>query len=178
MKKPILPVIALPVSLLALSLLASTVGAAVSKSPVNDTYMVIKITDENKTDNKIEFKVVTSTQYKDEEKRVKDDNAEKLKEWQDLIKTDPQTPRPSKILIVKVKTGYQTQKIAQEYADKLKAALTKDDTKKGGLRRSRRFLEKQRWGARGSSYYFLPCGLLTVHRRQEKQQAHSVCLLL
>ena len=61
MKKPFLPAIALPVSLFALSLLASSgLAAATSKAPVNDTYLVIKITDENKTDNKIDYKVVTS----------------------------------------------------------------------------------------------------------------------
>ena len=57
----------------------------------------------------------------------------KVKEWQDLKKTDPTVPHPVKPTIQKVGTPYQTQTIAQKVADKLKAALTKDDTKKGAL---------------------------------------------
>jgi hypothetical protein len=111
----------------------------------NETYMVVKITDENKptdksprgglantnADNTVEFKVVATSQYKDEEKRVKDKYEELLKEWRDLIKTDPQTPHPIRITIKKMKTGYKTQKIAQEYADKLKDELANQDVKKG-----------------------------------------------
>ena len=42
--------------------------------------MVIKITDDNKTENKVEYKVITAKQYKDEEKRIKDANTQKQKE--------------------------------------------------------------------------------------------------
>jgi hypothetical protein len=51
-----------------------------------------------------------------------------LKEWRDLIKTDPQSPRPIRVTIKKIKVGYETQKIAQEYADKLKDELLNKDS--------------------------------------------------
>ena len=122
MKKSFLSAIAVSVSIFALSLLApSGACAAVAKNPVAETYMVVKITDPNKTDNKVEYKVVATSQYKDEEKRVKDDNDKKVEEWQDMLKNDPKTPHPGKIVIVKLKTGYKIQKIAQDYVDKLKA---------------------------------------------------------
>ena len=106
--------------------------------------MVIKIIDENKGnpayesrgDNKIEYKVIPTSTYKDEEKRIKDAYTELLKEWQDLKKSDPQAPRPVKPIIKKLKTGYQTQKIAQEYADKLRdEELEKEDSKSGAPNR-------------------------------------------
>jgi hypothetical protein len=130
--KKFLPAVALSVSIFAMALFALSRahawGVPHKGTTKNESYMVIKIIDENKTDdarggganNKIQFKVISASQYKDEEKRVNDDNATKLKEWKDLIKTDPQTPRPIKITIKKIKTGYQTQKIAQEYCDKLR----------------------------------------------------------
>ena len=89
----------------------------------NETYLVIKVTDENKTenkgDNKVEYKAITASQFKTEEKRVNDDYKQKMKEWHDLKKTDPQAPMPMRTHQEVPKT-YETQKIAQEYADKLK----------------------------------------------------------
>ena len=43
-----------------------------------------------------------------------------------MLKIDPKTPGPKKVLINKVKTDFLTQKIAQEEADKLK-----DEDEKG-----------------------------------------------
>ncbi len=122
MKKLLLPAIALSVSILALSLLARSGSCAASKgaAPKVETYMVIKVTDENKTENKVEYKAIAASQLKSEEKRVNDDYKQKLKEWHDLKKSDPTAPHPVKIAIKKLQVGYETQKIAQEYADKLK----------------------------------------------------------
>jgi hypothetical protein len=124
MKKSFLPAVALSVSIFALSLLASSGANAAASSKgaaKNETYMVIKITDESKTDNKVEYKAIATSQLANEEKRVKDDYTQKMKEWHDLRKTDPNAPAPKKIKIQKIKSDYETQKIAQEYADKLKA---------------------------------------------------------
>jgi hypothetical protein len=98
-------------------------GKSSSKGPAsgNETYMVIKIGDE--------IKVIASSQYKEEETKVKKDNEDRMAEWQDLKKNDPQAPRPQKIVIKKLKTGYRFQKIAQDYADKLKE---EQEAKDGG----------------------------------------------
>lgn len=133
MKKFLPPAVVLSVSILALSLLARSAAHAdkpAKTTTANETYMVIKITDDNKADKKVEYRAIATSRYKDEEKKVKDDYAQKLKEHKDLIKTDPSTPRPKKILIKKVKTGYLTQKIAQEYADKLR---DEESDKDGGV---------------------------------------------
>jgi len=121
MKKSLLPTIAISVSAFAILLLSSS-GAYGQPRPgssrsgksgtTNETYMVIQIGDE--------YKVVTTTQYKDEEKKVREENEQKMTEWKDEIKNDPKAPRPQKVVIKKLKTGYKVQKIAQEYADKLK----------------------------------------------------------
>ena len=67
---------------------------------------------EQDDEDKIEYKAISTTQYKDEEKRVKEDNKTKIKEWHDQCKTDPQAPRPKTIYIKKIPklSGYQTQK--------------------------------------------------------------------
>jgi hypothetical protein len=132
MKKFFLPAIALPVSLFALSLLATWEAHAQtphhtptkSTAPKVETYMVIKVTNENKDESKgehkIEYKAIATSQLKDEKKKAEDDYKQKLKEAHDLRKTDPTTPMPKKIKIQVLKRDYETQKIAQEYADKLK----------------------------------------------------------
>ena len=43
---------------------------------------------------KVEYKAIATSQYKDEEKRIKEDYEQKMKEWHDLKKTDPTAPRP------------------------------------------------------------------------------------
>ncbi|MGO9114092.1 MAG: hypothetical protein ACLP9L_33165 [Thermoguttaceae bacterium] len=126
MKKSILPAIGLSVSILAFLLLSPS-GACAQHSHntgrtnnPNDKYLVIKITDESKVENKVEYKVITTSQFKDEEKRVKDEYNKKMKEWRDLKKIDPQTPQPLRPVIKKIAKIFETQKIAQEYAEKLK----------------------------------------------------------
>ena len=74
---------------------------------------------ENNTDSKVEYKVINTSQYKDEERRLKDAYKQKLKEWKDLKKIEPTTPMPVKPTIKKIGDTFQTQKIAQEYAQKL-----------------------------------------------------------
>ena len=128
MKKFLLPAIALSASIVAVLLFAASAahaGVAVkskSNKPANDTYMVVKIINENKTDQPVEYKVITTSQLKDEEKKVKEDNAQKMKEWRDEKKADPTAPPPKRILLKKIPklTGFETQKVAQEQADKLK----------------------------------------------------------
>ena len=136
MKKFLLPAIALSVSIFAFSLLVPS-GASAASTPKpktgtskTETYMVIKVIDENKEENKVEYRAVATSRYKDEEKRVKDDNAKKIKEWKDLLKTEPNTPRPKKIVIKKIPklTDYQLMEDAQKAADKLKdEELDKDN---------------------------------------------------
>jgi cell division protein FtsX len=125
MKKSFRAAIALAFSVFALLFLVPPGANAQDRrsrsgSNNNETYLVIRVTDENKAENKVEYKVVSTSQLKTEEKRVKDDYAQKLKEWHDLIKIDPQTPRPVPPVIKKYPKIFGTQKIAQEYADKLK----------------------------------------------------------
>jgi len=121
MKKSLLPAFALFASAVALLMFAPVQAFAQPRSggsrgsktgTTNETYMVIQIGDE--------YKVVTATQYKEEEKKVKEDNDQRLTEWKDEIKNDPKVPRPQKVVIKKLKSGYKVQRIAQEYADKLK----------------------------------------------------------
>ena len=124
MKQFLLPAVTLSVSIFALSVIAPVEayagGAHRNNYTASETYMVIKVGDE--------YKVVPTSRLKDEEKRVKDEYAEKLKEWQDLRRIDPGALRPQKVAVKKIKTGYLTQKIAQEYADKLRdEAADKDN---------------------------------------------------
>jgi hypothetical protein len=125
MKKSIRSALALSISILALCLLAPSGAYAQkgkSKATAPETYMVVKIGDE--------YKVLGTTRLKDEEKRIKDEYNTKYKEWQDEKKSDPQAPRPVKPTIKKIKTGYLTQKVAQEYADKLKEEGKADEKPK------------------------------------------------
>jgi hypothetical protein len=144
MKKFLLPAVALSVSIFALLLLAPSradAWAGAKKGPKTETYMVIKITDDNKDESKnekkIEFKAIATSQYSAEEKRVKEDNKRKLQEWQDLLKTDPNAPHPKKIVITKIPklSGYLLQKDASDAARKLQdeadgKADPKNDQKK------------------------------------------------
>ncbi len=129
MKKSLLPAVALSVCAFALSFLVPSAANAQGGrkghgNNSNETYLVIRVTDENKAENKadtkVEYKAITASQLKTEEKRIKDDYAQKLKEWHDLKKIDPQAPRPVPPVIKKYPKTFETQKIAKEYADKLK----------------------------------------------------------
>ena len=140
MKKLLLLSIALSVSVL--SLLSFAVSGTYAQkapktgnAPVTESYFVVKVTDPNSADNKVDYKVVASSQYKDEEKRIKDDYTQKVKEWKDLKKADPTLPMPVKPTIKKIGTTYQTQTGAQKIADKLKAEETNKDEQKPKDRR-------------------------------------------
>ncbi len=141
MKKFVLPAVALSVSIFALSLLAPSRAHAWASGrkggAKTETYMVIKITDENKDESKnekkIEFKAIAASQYTAEEKRIKDEFKKKMDEWRDLKKTDPTAPQPKRIVIKKIPnlTGYLIQKDAADAAKKLQdEAEGKTDTKK------------------------------------------------
>jgi hypothetical protein len=132
MKKFILATVTLSVAAFALSVLSPSAAIAQARKGAKsstDTYIVVKVTDENKPEiSKIEFKVVSASQYKEEEKRIKDLNKKLHDEWKDLLLNDPQSPKPATVTIKKMKAGYLTQKIAQEYADKLKDELLNKDS--------------------------------------------------
>ena len=124
MKKFILPAIVISVSLFALALFATygicSQSPPHSTAPKVETYLVVKVTDENKTDKKVEFKVISASQFKDEQKRLKEEYDKKYKEWQDVKKADSTAPRPIKPTIQKIGTSYKTQTGAQKVADKLR----------------------------------------------------------
>jgi hypothetical protein len=85
--------------------------------------------DQNRNDqNRQMYKVINSTQLKDEKRRLEEESKEQLLEWEDAKKIDPQTPKPSKKTIKILKT-FHTQKIADEYLQKLLDELAK---KEGG----------------------------------------------
>jgi hypothetical protein len=134
MKKSILSLIAVVLPVFAFLIAPSvSFGQGKGKSGKGpDTYMVVKIIDENKVEerDRVVYKAISTSQYKDEDKRVKDENKQKMEEWHDLLKTDPQTPMPKKIVLRKIPklVGYLTQKIAQEEADKLKAEEANKDS--------------------------------------------------
>jgi hypothetical protein len=138
MKKFFLRVLVLSVSLVAFALLApfsaDAAGTTKSKVAPSTTYLVVKITNENKDEKKgekkIEYKVIPSTQLKDEKKRLNEDYKKKLDEYQDRIKTDHTAQHPIKPTIKQVGDPYKTQTVAQETAKKLQdEAEGKDDPK-------------------------------------------------
>jgi hypothetical protein len=90
----------------------------------DETYIVIKITDE-----RVEYKAITQTSLKEERKRIEDDYKQRYKEWLDARKTDPNIPRPVKPIIRTMPGAtFQTQKGAQDYADK----FNKEEEEKNG----------------------------------------------
>ncbi len=137
MKKFLVPGVALGVSVFVLALVVQSPRPAEAAKHSNpnktETYMVIKVTDESKDESKgekkIQYKAISSTQLKDEMKRAADDYKQKVKEWHDLKMTDPTAPMPKRIKIEKVKVNYETQKVAQEYADKLTKELEEGNDK-------------------------------------------------
>ena len=130
--KKFLPAVALSVSIFALALFALSRahawGVPHGSSTKTQTYLVVKIVDESKTNSrndskpemKTEYRVIPTTQFKDEEKRLKDEYAKRRLKWLDEKKTDPTKPMPVRPTIKKIGTPYQTQEGAQEYADKLR----------------------------------------------------------
>ena len=130
--KKYLPALALSVSIFALALFALSRahawGVPHGRPTKTQTYLVVKIVDESKTNSrndskpemKTEYRVIPTTQFKDEEKRLKDEYAKRRLKWLDEKKTDPTKPMPVRPTIEKIGTPYQTQKGAEEYADKLR----------------------------------------------------------
>ncbi|MEI8371930.1 MAG: hypothetical protein WCJ35_03745 [Planctomycetota bacterium] len=137
MKKLLL--LAVVLSIFVISLFAPSGARAANPpkkaiAPKAETYLVIKVTDDNKTENearnRVEYKAITKSQFKDEQKRAADDYKLKMKEWHDLKKTDPTAPMPKKIKIEKIQSDYETLKVAQEYVRKLtEEGVNKDDQK-------------------------------------------------
>jgi hypothetical protein len=141
MKKFFLPTVAITVSLFALMFLAPSgacagVGTGAGsygkshKTQKDETYMVIKITDENKSEDKVTYKAIPTSRFKDEKKHADDEFNNKKKEWHDLKLTDPTAPMPKKIKIQKIQGDYETNEYAQKEADKLTDAELNKDTHK------------------------------------------------
>lgn len=134
MTKSLLSVLALTLSICAISLFSPSVTFAqtkshtASKAAAADSYLVIEVTDDNKADNKVEYKVIPTSQLKDEKKRIETDYKQKVKEWQDLKKGGSDAPHPVKPILKKIGTPYQTQTGAQKIADKLKDDAANKDT--------------------------------------------------
>jgi len=135
MKKLIPLAIAFFVSIFALSLVVPSEAQAQPRGSRNssrgstngnETYLVVKITDPNRPEHKVDYRVVNTSQFKDEERRLKDDYNKAIVEWKDLKKTEPTAPMPVKATIKKIGTPYHSQKIAQDYATKL---MTEEDNK-------------------------------------------------
>jgi hypothetical protein len=120
MKKPILAAVALCVAFFGSSMLSPSHAFAQSGSRAprgssanaNDTYYVVQIGEE--------YKVVAKSRFKDEQKRLDDDYKKALKEWLDRRRIEPDAKRPVKLIIKKIGTPFQTEKVAQEEAQKLK----------------------------------------------------------
>jgi len=88
-----------------------------TSSKSNDTYTVVQIGDD--------FRVINSSDLKEEKKRIEDDYKKLVKEWEDRKKIDPDAERPTKP-IVKIKmSNFKTQTIANEYARQLQEEADK-----------------------------------------------------
>ena len=85
----------------------------------DETVYVVQIGDE--------YKAIKKSDYRNEEKKLEEDYKQAIKEWQDSRKLDPKAPRPPKP-IMKKKGTFQTDKVAQDFIDKLK----EEDEKKAG----------------------------------------------
>jgi hypothetical protein len=90
----------------------------------NEQYAVVEIGDE--------IKSIRVSDIPNEKKRVAEDYKKAMKEWNDLKKSDPQAERPPKLSVKTLKQGFNTQKGADEYRDKLLEKTGKGD--KAGAR--------------------------------------------
>jgi hypothetical protein len=115
-------------------------------STTNQKYLVVQIIDPSKdvasdprnpngnvtsSQNQYEqmYKVIPSTQLRDENKRIDEEYKKLMDEWADKKQTDPQTPKPVKAKIKTLKT-FHTQSIADEYRKKLiEDAIKKESDK-------------------------------------------------
>jgi hypothetical protein len=94
-------------------LAARATGSKPSKSNnTTPTYIILKVTDE-----KVDYRVIQTSAFKDESKRINEAYTLKLKEWHDEVKSNPKAPRPIKPLVKKLPTTFETQKGAQDYID-------------------------------------------------------------
>jgi hypothetical protein len=81
-------------------------------SAKTQSYMVIQIDSE--------YKVISSSSFNDEKKRLADDYKAKRGAWEDERKVNPDAKPPVQSAIKTIKTGFKTQKWADEYVAKLK----------------------------------------------------------
>jgi hypothetical protein len=83
-----------------------------TSSSKTQSFTVVQIGDE--------YKVINSSSLADEKKRVNDDNKKKRDEWEDERKADPSLKRPVTLVVKVIKSGFKTQKGADEFVVKLK----------------------------------------------------------
>ena len=81
-----------------------------------------------------EYRAIRSNGMKDEQKRVDDENKKALDEWKDAVKSDPKAERPARLVIRRIKTGFLTQKGADEFI----AKLVEEDDAKGGKSKAKK----------------------------------------
>jgi hypothetical protein len=67
-----------------------------------------------------EYRAIRTSTLKDEKKRIEDDYKKALELWQDEVKVDSKAKRPTKKTIIVKKSGFKTQKGADECVQKLK----------------------------------------------------------
>ena len=77
-----------------------------------ESYMVIEVGGE--------YRAIRTSALKDEKKRVETDYKKALDLWQDEVKVDSKAKKPAKLTVTVKKSGFKTQKGADEYLAKLK----------------------------------------------------------
>jgi hypothetical protein len=92
-----------------------------SSTTKTDTWIIVKIGDD--------YKTIRQADLKQEEKRLKDDYTQKIKEWQDLKKSDPKAEKPVQVAIKRVGPTFKTQKGADQYRQDLDEKEGKGDKK-------------------------------------------------
>ena len=128
-------------------LAANAQGRQPRSGKSNEKYLVVQIIDPSKdvpndtarnpnanattTTYDQMYKVITTSQLKDEKKRIEEEYKKLIEEWEDKKQIDPQTPKPKKATIKTLKT-FQTQSVADEYRKKLLDDLAKKDGDKPG----------------------------------------------
>ena len=109
----------------------ATTNTSKSTQKKQDEWVVVKIIDPQKGD---EYKPVRKTDVPTEKKKLADEYKKAMADWKDARKSDPKTPRPVAAKLKVVKTGFNAQKGAEEYCDK----LADEDEQKGDSKDSKK----------------------------------------
>jgi hypothetical protein len=90
-----------------------------TRKPANKakpTYAVCKIGEK--------YEVISSTEMKNKRKQITDQNKKAMDKYNDDLKADPKTPKPERVILKVLKSGFKTQEGAQDF---LKAQQEKDE---------------------------------------------------